>query len=57
MKPFQGVDYYSCDDLLTEEELSVRDTVRRWVEKQYLPKDQDYFEQGLFDKDLIPPLN
>jgi hypothetical protein len=24
MKPFQGVDYYRCDDLLTIEERSVR---------------------------------
>jgi glutaryl-CoA dehydrogenase len=34
MKPFQGVDYYRCDDLLTIEERSVRDTVRRWIDNQ-----------------------
>ncbi|HYA13021.1 MAG TPA: acyl-CoA dehydrogenase family protein [Syntrophales bacterium] len=53
MKPFQGVDYYRSDDLLTEEERSVSKTVRRWVENQYLPKVQDYFERGVFDKELI----
>ncbi len=56
MKPFQGVDYYRCDDLLTDEERSVRETVRRWVEHRYLPKVQDYFEQGVFDRELIPQL-
>jgi glutaryl-CoA dehydrogenase len=56
MKPFQGVDYYRCDDLLTTEERSVRDTVRRWIENQYMPKVQEYFEKGIFDADLIPQL-
>lgn len=37
MKPFQGVDYYRCDDLLTIEERSVRDTVRRWIDNKYMP--------------------
>lgn len=54
MKPFQGVDYYRCDDLLTIEERSVRDTVRRWIDNQYMPKVEEYFEQGYFDPDLIP---
>jgi glutaryl-CoA dehydrogenase len=56
MKPFQGVDYYRCDDLLTIEERSVRDTVRRWIDNQYMPKVEEYFEQGYFDPDLIPQL-
>ncbi len=56
MKPFQGVDYYRCDDLLTFEERTVRDTVRRWIENQYMPKVQEYFERGYFDPDLIPQL-
>jgi glutaryl-CoA dehydrogenase len=56
MKVFQGVDYYRCDDLLSPEERSVRDTVRRWVENRYLPKVEDYFDHGTFDRDLIPQL-
>ena len=48
MKSFQGVDYYGCDDLLTEEERSVRDTLRRWVENEYMPEVQHYFEQEVF---------
>ena len=56
MKPFQGVDYYRCDDLLTIEERSVRDTVRRWVDNQYMPEVEEYFDKGYFDLDLIPQL-
>jgi glutaryl-CoA dehydrogenase len=56
MKPFRGVDYYQCDDLLSEEERSVRDSVRRWVEERYLPRVEEYFERGGFDRDLIPQL-
>jgi glutaryl-CoA dehydrogenase len=56
MKPFRAVDYYQCDDLLTEEERSVRETVRRWVENRYLPNVQGYFERGDFDRELIPQL-
>ncbi|MEN6319306.1 MAG: acyl-CoA dehydrogenase family protein [Syntrophaceae bacterium] len=57
MKPFQGVDYYRCNDLLTEEERSVRETVRRWVDNHYLPNVNDYFELGFFDRELIPQLS
>ena len=53
MKPFQGVDYYRCDDLLTLEERSVRDTVRRWIDNQYMPKVEEYFEQGKYDDAIM----
>jgi glutaryl-CoA dehydrogenase len=56
MKPFQGVDYYHTDELLNGEERGVRDTLRRWVENQYLPKVGAYFDEGVFDLDLIPQL-
>ncbi|HQN20114.1 MAG TPA: acyl-CoA dehydrogenase family protein, partial [Syntrophobacteraceae bacterium] len=56
MKPFRGVDYYHTDSLLTEEERSVRDTVLRWVEEQYLPKIKSDFDQGVFDVGLVPQL-
>ena len=56
MKPFQGVDYYRTDELLTGDERTVRDTVRRWIENQYMPQVEEYFEQGIFDQNLIPQL-
>jgi len=56
MKPFQGVDYYHTDDLLSVEERNVRDAIRRWVEKEYIPKIGSYFDEAYFDVELIPQL-
>ncbi len=56
MKPFQGVDYYQTGDLLSIDERNVRDTIRRWVEEQYLPNIGAAFDEGRFDRDLIPQL-
>jgi glutaryl-CoA dehydrogenase len=56
MKPFQGVDYYHSEDLLSVEERNVRDAIRRWVENEYLPKIGSYFDQAIFDVELIPQL-
>lgn len=56
MKPFQGVDYYQTGDLLSIDERNVRDTIRRWVEEQYLPNIGTAFDEGRFDRDLIPQL-
>lgn len=46
-------DYYLCEDLLSSDERHIRDVVRAWVEKRYLPKAADYFEQGVFPVDLV----
>lgn len=56
MKRFQGVDYYYSELLLNEEERGVRDTVRRWIEKRYMPNVEHYFDKGIFDVDLVPEL-
>lgn len=49
-------DYFNCEELLTESERSIRDQVRSWVDKRYLPRAADYFEQGIFPVELIPEL-
>jgi glutaryl-CoA dehydrogenase len=56
MTAFHGVDYYQCDELLSDEERQVRDRVRQWVEARYLPRAADCFEQGVFPVDLIPDM-
>ncbi len=50
------VDYYLCEDLLSEDEKMVRDQVRSWIEARYLPKAADYFEKGVFPVELVPEL-
>src|SRR5437762_13514111 len=54
--PFKGVDFYRIDDLLTDEERMVRDTVRRFVDDRVIPIIGKHFEDGTFPKELIPEL-
>ncbi len=52
MARFEGVDFYQIDDLLTEEERAVRDTVRGWVEERVLPIIEDHYEAGTSPTEL-----
>ncbi|MCE5335887.1 MAG: acyl-CoA dehydrogenase family protein [Desulfobacteraceae bacterium] len=49
-------DYYFCEELLSPDEKESGDEVRAWVDRRYLPKAADYFEQGVFPVDLIPEM-
>lgn len=49
-------DFLSIDALLNEEELSIRDTTRRWVNEQVLPYVGDWFEEGVLPDDLGPKI-
>jgi len=50
---FSGVDFYRIDDLLSDEERMVRDTVRRFVDERVVPIIDKHFEDGTFPKELI----
>jgi len=52
--PFRGVDYYAIDELLTEEERLVRDTVRAFVDERVLPRIGKHFREGTFPLELVP---
>jgi glutaryl-CoA dehydrogenase len=54
--PFKGIDFYRIDDLLTDEERMVRDTVRRFVDDRVIPIIDKHFEEGLFPAELIPEM-
>src|SRR2546430_4526626 len=56
MEKFRGVDYYDMDGLLSEDERMIRDTVRDWVETEFLPLVTDAHRQGTFPTHLIPKL-
>jgi glutaryl-CoA dehydrogenase len=53
---FRGVDFYRVDDLLTDEERMIRDTVRRFVDERVLPIIDKHFEEATFPTELIPQL-
>lgn len=50
---FQAPDYYLLDDLLTDEQKLIRDTVRAWVKKEVSPIIEDYAQRAEFPKHLI----
>jgi len=54
--PFKGVDFYRIDDLLTDEERMVRDTVRRFVDERVLPVIDKHFEEATFPIQLVPEM-
>ena len=53
---FKATDFYQLDDLLTVEERSLRDGVRRWVEERFLPVVRQHYRDGTFPMELVPEL-
>ncbi|MFI5251138.1 MAG: acyl-CoA dehydrogenase family protein [Bacteroidota bacterium] len=56
MTKFQGVDYYSLDDNLSEDEILVRNTVREFVDDNVLPVIEKQYRAGAFPMNLIPTM-
>ncbi|MGB1689255.1 MAG: acyl-CoA dehydrogenase family protein, partial [Candidatus Poseidoniaceae archaeon] len=48
MEPFEGLDFYDIESLLTEEEIMIRDMVRDWVDEEVIPKIEHACEEGIF---------
>src|SRR5262245_30657083 len=53
---FRGVDYILIDSQLTEQELLVRQTARRFVDERVLPLIRDCFREARFPSELIPEM-
>lgn len=53
MKTFESLDYLNINELLSEEERMVTETVRSFVEKDIIPVIADYARKGEFPKHLI----
>ena len=50
---FESPDFYEIDDLLTEEHLMIRDSVRQFVKKEISPIIEDCCEQAIFPQHLV----
>jgi len=53
---YQHPDYYLLDELLTEEQKLIRDTVRAFVKKEISPIIEDYAQRAEFPRQLIKGL-
>ncbi len=50
---FQAPDYYLLDDLLTEEHILIRNSVREWVKKEVSPIIEEAAQSTIFPKQLL----
>src|SRR3954454_25280301 len=53
---FRGVDFIEFDALLTEDELLVRDSTRKWVEENVIPIIEQCNREGKFPRELVKPM-
>jgi len=53
---FQPLDLFSLDELLSEEEVLIRDTARRFVDREIIPIIADHWEEATFPTGLIPKM-
>jgi glutaryl-CoA dehydrogenase len=56
MAVFNGVDFVRFDDLLNDEEKTIRQAVRDWVEEKYLPIVEHHYEAATFPMETIPQI-
>ena len=58
MKPdlFEAPDYYQLDELLSDEQKLVRNSVREWVKKSVSPIIEEYAQNAKFPKHLLKEL-
>lgn len=53
---FQSPDYYLLDDLLTDEQKLIRDTVRTYVKKEISPVIEEYAQKAEFPQHIVKQL-
>jgi len=52
MSAYEGSDFYRIDDLLSDEERTIRDTVRAWVDERVVPIIEEHYQAGTFPMEL-----
>ncbi len=53
---FRGVDFIDFDSLLSEDEILVRDTTRKFVEDNVIPGIEQWNRDGVFPRELVRPM-
>jgi len=51
---FKGIDYYEIEDLFTDEEISIRDSIRGFVTDKVMPVIEHHFDNCTVPMELIP---
>ena len=53
---FRGVDFIDFESLLSEDEILVRDTTRKFVEDNVIPGIEQWNRDGVFPRELVRPM-
>lgn len=53
MSQYKAPDYYLLDELISDEHLMIRDSVRQWVNKDLMPIVEDYAQRAEFPQHLV----
>ena len=53
---YKALDFYNCDELYSDEERAIRDTVRSWVSDRFMPVIEEHNRAATFPMNLIPEL-
>jgi len=56
MSEFEALDFYGMDDLLSDEQRLVRDTIRQFVGEKCLPIIEEHQAAGTFPTELVGPM-
>ncbi len=56
MQRFKGSDFFLVDELFSEEERMVRDTVREWVDHELMPIIEQHNREAKFPRHLVPQI-
>ncbi|MFN6192349.1 MAG: acyl-CoA dehydrogenase family protein, partial [Planctomycetota bacterium] len=54
--PYKALDFLNVDELYSDEERMIRDTVRAWVSDKFLPVIEEHNRAGTFPMHLVPEL-
>lgn len=55
-KDFKGIDYYLLDDMLTDIEKAIRDTVREFVSEEVMPVIEKFNQEMKFPMHIVPKM-
>ncbi len=56
MAKFQALDFYNVDGLLSDEERMVRDTVREFIDAEFMPVIREAYRNAEFPRQVIPKI-
>ncbi|MCC6670957.1 MAG: acyl-CoA dehydrogenase family protein [Planctomycetes bacterium] len=56
MKRYQAPDFYDIDELLTDEERMVRDTIREFVDSEFMPIIEKHNREATFPQQIVPKI-